>query len=90
MEAGLELGDDPVSGEIAVLLLVDALGHEEHAAQAVALAQSPLGRPRNHRLVAHVLVDPPASGEDGLGDVVEEVVLEVVEPQRPEPRSKRA
>ncbi len=44
--------------------------------------KSPLGRPGHHHLVADVLVDLAARLQHGLRHVVEEVVLEVVEPQR--------
>src|SRR3989454_2256866 len=85
VQAGLEAGDDPVAGEIPGLALVDPLADEKDAAQAVGLAQAALDRPRHHRLVTDVLIDLAARLQHGLGDVVKEIVLEVVEAQGPQP-----
>src|SRR5262245_42473819 len=57
VETGFERGDDSIARQVSGLLLVDALGHEEDAAQTVALAQAVLDRPRHHRLVPDVLVN---------------------------------
>ena len=89
VQAGLERGHDAITLEVAGAPLVNALAHEEDAAQAVPLAQAAIDRPRHHRLVADVLVDLAAGLQHGLGDVVEEIVLEVVEAQRPQPLGDR-
>ena len=68
---------------------MDALRHEKDAAETVALVKALLDRPGHHRLVAHVLVDLAARLQDRLGDVVEEVVLEVVEAERAQRRRDR-
>ena len=80
----LNSGTRPYWARYRSFALVDALGHEEDAAQTVALAQAALGRPGHHHLVADVLVDLAARLQHGLRHVVEEVVLEVVEAQGPE------
>src|SRR5262249_56473582 len=78
VEAGLELGDDSVPGDVSILLLVDAFANEKDAAQTVALVEPSFDGPCHDRLVPHVLVDLTARLEHRLGKVVEEVVLEVV------------
>src|SRR5215813_1436354 len=84
VEARLELGHDAVSGTVSIPLLVNAFADQKHAAKTVALAKSAFNRPRHHRLVTDVLVNLPSRLQHRLREVVEEVVLEVVEAQRPQ------
>src|SRR5262245_34366634 len=86
VQAGLEFRHAAVARQVAILLGMDLLADQKDASKTVALTEPPLARPGHDRFVADVLVDLAASLEHGLGDVVEEIVLEVVEAQRPQLR----
>jgi hypothetical protein len=84
VQARLERGHEAVARLVARAALVDHLGDEEDATKAVALSQAAPERPRHHRLVADVLIDPAVRLQDRRRDVVEEVVLELVEAHGPQ------